>query len=403
MSSKRIWIISEIYYPVKTSTGYYITEISEYLATKTMDVHVICTGATYNNGEKQSHLQEELHNGVKIHRVYTPNVDKNNFGKRFFRLVLSSLLLFSKTLKLVRKGDQILVVTNPAFLILIMPFIACIRRTPYTILVHDIFPENLAAIKKISSSSFIYKSIKRIFDVAYSKAQRCISIGRDMSDVLARKIQDVSKIHFIPIWAENKDVFPIDKKKTKIGLNLKLQDKFVFQFAGNLGCAQGIDNLLAAIKFIENDKIHFLFIGDGAKYSEIASYMKTGIYKNVSLLGFQDRANQNDFLNACDIGIVTLSDGMYGLGVPSKSYNIMATGKPILFIGDKKSEIALCIKEYSLGWIVESGNPKMLVQMIEHIYANRENLSTMQHNAKIMADTIFAKERILEKYYRLLK
>lgn len=132
------------------------------------------------------------------------------------------------------------------------------------------------------------------------------------------------------------------------------------------------------------------------------SYMKKGTHKNVSLLGFQDRANQNDFLNACDIGIVTLSDGMYGLGVPSKSYNIMASGKPMLFIGDRQSEIALCIEEYSLGWVVEPDNPKMLARMIEHIYSNRTCLSAMQNNAKTVADTVFAKERILEKYYRLL-
>lgn len=379
-----------------------MTEIAEYLATKAMDVHVICTGATYNNGEKQSYMQEELRNGVKVHRVFVPNVDKNNFVKRTFRLSLSSLLLFSKILKLVRKGDKILIVTNPAFLILTMPFIAWVRCTPYTILVHDIFPENLVAIKKLSSSSFIYCIIKKVFDAAYSKAQLCISIGRDMSDVLAKKIQDASKIRFIPIWAENTDVSPMDKKNTRICSDLKLQDKFVFQFAGNLGCAQGIDNLLKAIRLIENDKIHFLFIGDGAKYDEIASYIKVGINKNVSSLGFQDRANQNDFLNACDIGIVTLSDGMYGLGVPSKSYNIMAAGKPILFIGDKKSEIALCIKEYSLGWIVEPDNPEMLVRMIEYIYLNKDNLSTIQNNAKRIADNVFAKERILKEYHKLL-
>ena len=181
-----------------------------------------------------------------------------------------------------------------------------------------------------------------------------------------------------------------------------MQDRFVFQFAGNLGYAQGIDNLLEAIGLIKNDNIHFLFIGDGAKAGDIVSYMKKGTHKNVSLLGFQDRANQNDFLNACDIGIVTLSDGMYGLGVPSKSYNIMASGKPMLFIGDRQSEIALCIEEYSLGWVVEPDNPKMLARMIEHIYSNRTCLSAMQNNAKTVADTVFAKERILEKYYRLL-
>jgi glycosyltransferase involved in cell wall biosynthesis len=402
MLSKRIWIISEIYYPVKTSTAYYMTEIAEYLAAKEMDVHVLCTGAVYNSGEKQSCSQKELHNGVDVHRVYVPNINKNNFIKRTFRLLLSSLLLFVRMLGAVRKNDEILVVTNPAFLLLMMPFVAWIKGVSYKILVHDIFPENLVAIKKISSSSFVYCNLKKIFDVAYSKAQLCISIGRDMSGVLGKKVQDISRISFIPIWAENEEVFPVKKEDTKTCLDLGLQDKFIFQFAGNLGSAQGLDNLLEAIKLVENDNIHFLFIGDGAKSNEIVSYIKAGTHKNVSLLGFQDRANQNDFLNACDIGIVTLSDGMFGLGVPSKSYNIMAAGKPILYIGDRNSEIALCIGEYSLGWVVEPDNPKELAKMMEHIFFCKNSLSAIQNNTRMAADTIFAKKRILEEYYKLL-
>lgn len=164
-----------------------MTEIAEYLAARAMDVHVLCTGSVYNNGEKRSRLNEESRNGVKVHRVYVPNIDKNNFVKRTLRLSLSSLLLFGKILKLVRNGDEVLVVTNPAFLILMMPLVAWIKGVSYKILVHDIFPENLVAIKRLSSSSFIYKSLKRVFDAAYSKAVLCISIGRDMSEVLKKK------------------------------------------------------------------------------------------------------------------------------------------------------------------------------------------------------------------------
>ncbi len=76
-------------------------------------------------------------------------------------------------------------------------------------------------------------------------------------------------------------------KQYRICSSLRLQDRFVFQFAGNLGYAQGIDNLLEAIGLIKNDNIHFLFIGDGAKAGDIVSYMKKGTHKNVSLLGFR--------------------------------------------------------------------------------------------------------------------
>lgn len=397
--SKRIWIVSEFYYPIVTSTGFYITEIAESMSRKGMDMHVICTGARYNEIANYQLNKEDIHNGVHIHRVLVSDIDKNNFVKRAFRLLISSILLSYKILKYVRKEDELLVVTNPAFLLSFMPILSFIKGIRYKLLVHDIFPENLVAIRKIKSSSMSYKFLKAIFDRSYAKADICVSIGRDMTEVIKNKIGEKANIAFITNWSDNKDVYPQLKEETVLYKQLFLST-FTFQFAGNLGHAQGLDNILSAISLIDNKKIIFLFIGGGAKADLIKNFSRTR--ENVITLGFQERSSQNDFLNACDVAIVTLSDGMYGLGVPSKSYNIMAAGKPILYVGDENSEIALCIKEYSLGWIVEPNNPQALARMMESIYANKDQLSVIQKNARKAADSVFAKELIMEKYYQLL-
>lgn len=396
---KKVWVISEYYYPIVTSTGYYMTEIAESLAKKELDIHVICTSAKYNETNDYRLNKNEIHNGVTIHRVLVGSIDKNNFVKRTFRLLISSIQLFIKILANVNKKDEVFVVTNPAFLLLFMPIIKSLKKVKYKLLVHDIFPENLSAIGQISSSSLTYKFLKKLFDKAYSKADVCISIGRDMTEIIKRKVENRSLITLIPNWADNKDVFPLSKTDTSTCMALNKENKFIFQFAGNLGHAQGLDNILEAISLIDNSNIHFLFIGGGAKYEIIKEFSNNR--DNVSLLGFQDRSKQSDFLNACDVAIVTLSDGMYGLGVPSKSYNIMAAGKPILMVGEENSEIALCIKEYNLGWIIEPNNPIALKDTFIQIYNDRNNLSTIQHNARQTAETVFAKDIILNKYYQL--
>lgn len=79
----------------------------------------------------------------------------------------------------------------------------------------------------------------------------------------------------------------------------------------------------------------------------------------------------------------------------------MAAGKPILMIGDSNSEIALCVEEYQLGWVVEPGNPIVLKKTLESIYEHRDALSSIKNNARCVADTLFAKEFILDKYYQL--
>ena len=297
-----------------------------------------------------------------------------------------------------KKGDELLVVTNPAFLLVFMPLISFLKGIRYKLLVHDIFPENMVAIRRMKDSSFAYHFFRVIFNKSYSNADVCISIGRDMREILRKKTQGKTNIVLIPNWADNEDITPLCKKETFLYKKLHISS-FIFQFAGNLGHAQGLDNILSAITLIDNEDISFLFIGGGAKADVIREFSRNR--ENVICLGFQDRSHQNDFLNMCDVGIVTLSDGMYGLGVPSKSYNIMAAGKPILYIGDENSEIALCIKEYSLGWVVVPDDPYALKDMIEYIYENRDNLDSIRNNARIIANTVFAKERILEEYYSL--
>jgi len=395
----KIWIISEYYYPIITSTGYYITSIAEYLASNGMDVRVICTGSKYNEVSEYFFKKKEIHNGVKIYRVKVKDLDKNVFIKRLFRLLKSSIYLFITTLKYIKKKDKVLIVTNPAFLVLLMPFTKYFKKISYTLLVHDVFPENFAAIGGMKPTSLFFLILKKLFDIAYSKADKCISIGRDMSEIIKRKTKGNYNIEYIPNWCDNEDVYPIEKLKTQLFQKLFKHDIFIFQFAGNLGHAQGLDNLLDTIKLINNPMIHFLFIGGGAKRHLIQEFSKKN--KNVTIMEFQDRTSQNDFLNACDVSIVTLSDGMYGLGVPSKSYNIMAAGKPLLMIGDDRSEIAMCIKEYNLGWIVKPNDPESLKSTIETIYNSKNELNIIANNSRTVAESVFSKSRILEKYYRL--
>lgn len=398
---KKIWIITEYYYPTVISSGYYMTEIAEYLAAKLNNINVICTDSNYNKNTSQKTKKNERINNVNVLRVFSGNINKNNFVLRVVGLLWSSLLLFIKVLFKVQKGDVLLVVTNPAFFVLFLPIVKRIKKVQYSILVHDIFPENLSAIGKIKNTSFAYKLLKNLYDSAYSQAINCISIGRDMQKVLSSKVRNNSNIVLIPNWSDIKEVSPIAKEKTKIIQELDNNDKFIFQFAGNLGHSQGLDNILNAISLIEDPHLHFLFIGTGAKENTIKEFAKRSPLSNVTYVGFRERSEQNDFLNACDVAIVTLSEGMFGLGVPSKSYNIMATGKPIIIVADENSEISLVVKENNIGWVVKPNDPIELKNTFMKAYNSKDIIADIGARSRKTAVNIFAKDIILEKYYNL--
>lgn len=402
VSKKKIWIVSEFYYPVLTSTGFYVTEIAEFLAKNGKNINVICTNSNYNQKLEYEFIKRECRNGVVIHRIKSYRTDSINFVKRSFKLLITSARLFIKLLFSATKNDDVLVVTNPAFLIVLMPFVKFIKGINYKILVHDIFPENLAAIGKISENQIRYKILKKIFDYSYSNAELCIALGRDMKEVLSAKIGRSTGIEIITNWSDTDEVQALNKCQTNLIKKVNLQNKFIFQFAGNLGNLQGLENILEAIKLVHNSEIHFLFIGSGAFENKIQKFIELSNLNNLTLLDFQNRENQNDFLNACDIGIVTLSDGMFGLGVPSKSYNIMASGKPLLVIADDKSEISLCVREHQIGWVVKPNDPIALSNEISKIYKEcKFNAAKDLLNSRKVALNYFSKEIILKKYCAL--
>ena len=397
----KIWLISEYYYPVYHSTGYYITEIAEYLAMSRNNVNVICTNASYNSEMILSREKREFRNNVTIHRILTGNIDKNNFYLRSIRLLISSFKLVYKILFSVKRGDEILVVTNPAFLILAMPLIRTLRGVEYKILVHDIFPENLVAIGRMKSNSFFAIWLKKWFDYAYRQADVCVAIGRDMEKVVQAKTGSREGTVLITNWSETSLVFPSDKEKTSVIKEWGFTGKFILQFAGNLGHSQGIRNLLDAISRIVSKEIHFVFIGAGAHEHLIKEFINENNLPNVSLLGYRSRENQSDFLNACDVALVTLNAGMFGLGVPGKAYNIMAAGKPMLVVADQDSEISLCVNEHQIGWTVPPDEPELLAKKIEQIYkCHREN-SWSLNDSRSVAEQYYSKEIVLEKFDNL--
>jgi hypothetical protein len=268
-------------------------------------------------------------------------------------------------------------------------------------LVYDIFPENLISAGYIKKNSFIYKITKKIFDWSYSKADNLIVIGRDMEEVISKKVNNMTNIKYIPNWCDTTLIQPLNKQNNKIIIKYQLEDKIVFAFTGNFGNLQGIEFLLDATKYVNSKKFILLFIGDGAKKELIIQYIKKNKKQNIIYDGNYPSSEQNLFLNACDVSIVSLTKDMYGLGVPSKSYYNMAAEKPILYIGDKLSEIGRVIDETHNGWIVDSNSSVTLALKIDDICNGNSIIKRGKRSRELMLKQ-YNKDIILKQYKEYL-
>jgi glycosyltransferase involved in cell wall biosynthesis len=388
---RKLLFFTEFYHPVQDTTGYYLTKII-HTAARCVDVPIrVCCAAPSNNGEL--HVSKNL----TVKRVKPGKYNKNKLMQRITKYVVITLRFTAYAVTSIRRNDLVFAVTNPAFFILCLAFLKKIRPFRYTLLVYDVFPENLVPAGLAQQDSLIHRAAVRCFNWAYREADELIVIGRDMEEVVRRKVGNGCRITRIPNWADVDAIQPQPKAENELMREHKLLDKTVFLFAGNLGRVQGIENLLRAIAKTRSESAAFLFAGDGALRPEIETFIRENPDKKVVHLGRFPLSSQQLFLNACDVALVTLEDAMYGLGVPSKSYFSMAAGKPLLLVADQDSEIGRVITETNIGWIVPPNQPEMLAGKIDEI-CQLGDLDKTGRRARAVVERDFSEQVVLSRY-----
>jgi glycosyltransferase involved in cell wall biosynthesis len=226
-----------------------------------------------------------------------------------------------------------------------------------------------------------------------------------MKILVERYVKDLSvkKIDIITNWADSSDIAPSKKIDNPLLRELCLQDRFIVQIAGNMGQGQAIELVFKCAENLKyNSGIHFLFIGSGSKFNWMQNEVRTKRLHNVTLLKERPRSEQNIFLNACDISIITLLPTMTGIGVPSRMYNVMAAGKPILGVVPAESELAMVIKEENIGWVVSPETPDLLSQAILEAHSRTDLLEQMGHRSRFLAENKYAHNTILKRYYDII-
>ena len=398
---QRIWLVSELYYPEETSTGYYITKIAEGLAGR-FDVHVLCGQPTYSaRGLRAS--RKETHNGVDIERCTGTTLDKNVLLFRLINILTLSLSTFFRAVFQFQRGDRVLVVTTPPSLPFIVGLASRIRGARFLLLIHDNYPEILIAVGKVKEDAVLVRLMNRANKRLYKGAEKIIVVGRDMKELVANKLDsDAVPIVTIPNWAELERVDPAPRASNALLAEFGLLDKFVLLYAGNMGYPNDLESIMwCAEQLSQRDEFHFLFIGTGVKKSWLEARVKKSDLRNVTILPPRPRDDQTKFLNACDVALISLVEKMRGVSMPSRTYNTLAAGKPMIGIADAKSELAMVICEEQVGWIVPPFEGKLLLAAIEEAQSQPSLLAEMGERARVAAEKKYSLQKAVADYLQI--
>jgi len=397
---KKILILSEFFYPDKSSTPKVLTELAEDLVNNGLDVEVICSNHSYKGSLKLS--KKEKFNGIKISRINSSNFSRDSKLGRIINYMSFTANLFVKLL-FSPKYDSILVVSNPP----LIPFIAYLNKLmknkPYYYLVHDVYPDIAVEVGAIKKDSMPYKLMKNINQLAIKNTEKLIVLGKDMKDIFLKKGVEEQSIKIITNWSKKYEL-SLEKTDNTFYKERELVSTLNIVYTGNIGRFHDIETIIEIAKVSMQDlpNIRFIFVGDGFKRKELEQAIKNGT-SNIIISEYQYDSSYLDVLSGADLFISTLSPRIKGLGVPSKTYSYLAAGKPIIAIMEKGTEIGDLVENENLGIRADSMEVGKVIEFIKDISLDTVKLKAIEDNVKKVFLERYERQKVTDEFYHLLK
>lgn len=333
--------------------------------------------------------------GACLHIKTGPAYNRRNYLSRF----VSWVHYFFKALGFVwsrPKNSILFIVSNPPFLGLAGLFFKWIRGQRYVVLVYDIYPDLLIALGRLRKGI-----ISRCWDffnrLVYENASLVMTIDEDMGRRLEEKFDvlktDGAKVVSIPPWADIEFIRPVEKEQNPFAAKYHLLNKTILLYSGNMGHTHDIETILeAARNLIEEEGIHFLFIGEGAKWSLVEKTIEEFNLNNITLLPFQPEEVLPLSMASGDIGVVAYQDGTQGCMSPSKACYYMAAGLPLLVISDCETDLTRLVEEKGCGIWVKNGDIDGMVRAVRKFHKNHEFLVQYKKTARKNAEQFYSRK-----------
>ena len=294
-----------------------------------------------------------------------------------------------------RRGDVLLLVSNPPILAPWVWLLTRFRKVPYAVLIYDIYPDVLMKTGALKSEGLLARFWITVNRLAYGNAQAVITIGSRMAKVIEEQIgcKGGSHVFVTPLWADVETLRPLSKDENPIASDYVQPGKTIVLYSGNMGASHDVSSILEAARLLRNDSdLFFLLIGGGERFKYAQEFAENNNLQNLKVLPWQSVDKVRFTLPLGDIALVALDEGMEDLMVPSKSFSYMAAGCGLVAIANEPSELSDLLSRGSFGICVAPRNPQALAEAIRGLANDKEKLSGMRLEARRVAERFYSTE-----------
>jgi putative colanic acid biosynthesis glycosyltransferase WcaI len=348
--------------PDTAPTGRVLTRIVTELAARGHELHVVAALPWYRRhaiepGWSGRLVRREPRPWGSVRRVHPfPGDDRGNLVRRAAGFAGFSVLAAGAGLSAggwLRRVDAVIAMSPPLTLGLTGRVVAWSHRAPLVFNIQDVFPDAAVETGAITDRRVIAVAswLERL---SYRLADAVTVLSDDLRANVAAKVPATRapRVHTIPNFVDTARIAPRDRM-TDYRRELGIGAEPVVLYAGNIGYSQSVGLLLDAARALP--EVTFLVNGEGVAREQLVR--DAAGLANVRFAGYVPEGRLAELLATGDVHTVPLKRGLAAVSVPSKTYSILAAGRPVVAAIDPGTEIPRLLAASGGGIAVAPDDP----------------------------------------------
>jgi colanic acid biosynthesis glycosyl transferase WcaI len=399
----QIIVLSQYFLPETTATGRRAEDLAEALADRGHEVTVITGRPNHPSTVGRLFCQNvpDSERAPRGYRVVRVPVFRSADGRALKRLLNYATFMLAAAWAGMRhsRPDAIIAVSPlPAGLAALL--IHWRHRSPLVFDLQDIWPDSARAVGVMNEGPAM-RLLRGLERLLYRCSDRVVVISEGFRRYLTALGVPAERIAVIHNGVETQRFCRV-RAEARIRRAGPVRGRYVVGYIGNLGLAQGLDTLLEAAHCLDGEPVAFLLIGEGVDKPRLQAAARQAGLTNVRFLRGVPRRRVPGLLAACDALLVILRpDPLFHITIPSKLYEYMAAGKPILCsVG---GEAAALVAEAGCGIPIRPGDGCTLAQGVMRLMLHPSGSRALGEAGARWVGAHFDRSTVMDAYAELVE
>jgi glycosyltransferase involved in cell wall biosynthesis len=302
-----------------------------------------------------------------------------------------------------RRPDVVFASSTPLTIGIAGLVTARLKRAPFVFEVRDLWPAVPVELGALRARPAV-RSAEWLERRLYDGADRIVVLSEGAQRDLERRGIPAEKLALIPNAADL-DVFRPGVVDDGFRARHGLEGRFIALYAGAIGRANGLDQLVdaaAALRTAGERRVVIVVLGDGGERPRLERRVNELGLENIRFLPPVPKDELAGIIGAADVTLTIFAPyPVLETNSPNKFFDSLAAGKPVVVNLD--GWLRRLVEENDAGAWVPAGNPDALATRLAVLATDPEHVATMGRNARALAEREFSRDLMAERLARTLE